>query len=445
MADIFLATQKLTKNRAKLVFGKNTNREPNEPQVMVRFPKKKNKEKFLTLTYLEIPQSKTTFEIMLSKSSHLWGAEMGVNEFGLTIGKTIAVCKSAKTYKGNGITGAELVRLALERCKTSEQALELITNYLEEFGQSSDSGCIKLENFHFSNFVIADSEKAYYIETFANQWVALKIQGYFSISDGYIVEDKFDYSSKGLKEFAIKNNYVSSGNSFSFKKAFSDKLGNKLLQTKIRRNSSNTVGEIYCQTEGLGVKEAMDILRSHKNSSYAPHNGDMGSICLHASGILTPYQTTNSLVVEIKENSKITTWSTLSSSPCLSLYKPFYFGTDVLSEDKQGDKNSFESFWWKFEEFHRLAIQDYEYAKHLVLKEKQESERHWRRKDKEFQNVKTSSKHFQEFSLYAVQHHKEILKIWIRDLKSRNKSNLFSPLYNMYWSARNKEANLIQL
>jgi dipeptidase len=445
MADIFLATQKITKNKAKLVFGQNVDREPNEPQILFRATKKKNKEKFLKLTYLEIPQSKSTNEIILSKSAQLWGAEMGVNEFGLTIGITKALCKSAKSFKENGITGPELVRLALERCKSSEQALELITNYLEEFGQSSDSGCIKMENYHFSNFVIADSNKAYYVETFASHWVALKIQGYFSVSDGYTIEQKYDYSSKGLKEFAINNNFAQSSSPFSFQKAFSDKLQNRLLQSKVRKASSTSIGEIYCQTEGLGIKEAMDILRTHKNSNYLPQNGDMGSVCLHASGILTPYQTTNSMVVEIKENSKITAWSTLSSSPCLSLYKPFYFGTDIFLEDKQSDKKNSESFWWKFEEFHRLAIQDYEYAKHLVLKEKQESERHWRRKDKEFQNTKTSVKHFQEFSTYAFQHHQEILKIWIRDLKSRNKSNLFSPLYNMYWSARNKEANLIQL
>jgi hypothetical protein len=74
MADIILATQKLTKNRAKLVFGKNSNREPNEPQVLVRIPKKKNKDKFLTLSYIEIPQSKLSHEVILSRSSHLWGA-----------------------------------------------------------------------------------------------------------------------------------------------------------------------------------------------------------------------------------------------------------------------------------------------------------------------------------------------------------------------------------
>ncbi|MCG9873880.1 MAG: C69 family dipeptidase [Leptospiraceae bacterium] len=444
MADIILATQKLTKNRAKLVFGKNSNREPNEPQVLVRIPKKKNKDKFLTLSYIEIPQSKLSHELILSKSSHLWGAETGVNEFGLTIAITKAYCKAAKSFKENGFTGPELVRLALERCKTADQALEFITNSIQDFGQSSDSGCIKMENYHFSNFVIADSNKAFYLETFSTHWVALKVHGFFSASDGYTIEDKFDYSSKGIKDFAVNNHYLQSGNHFSFRNAFGDKIQYRLMQTKVRKASSNTMGEIYCQTEGLGIKEVMDILRSHKTSSYSPQNGDMGSICLHASGILTPFQTTNSIVIEIKENSKVTTWSTLSSSPCLSLYKPFYFGTEIISEDKVSEKSSQETFWWKFEEFHRLAIQDYEYAKHLVLKEKQESERHWRRKDKEFQNAKTSTKQLQEFSTYAVQHHKEILKIWIRDLKSRNKSNLFSPLYNMFWSARNKEANLNQ-
>jgi len=68
------------------IFGKNSDRSPNEIQVLEYIEGYKPEEKLLKLTYLEIPQEKKVNSIIISRPKWMWGAEMGVNEYGLVIG-----------------------------------------------------------------------------------------------------------------------------------------------------------------------------------------------------------------------------------------------------------------------------------------------------------------------------------------------------------------------
>jgi dipeptidase len=445
MCDTFLATKTVTKNHSHLIFGKNSDREPNEAQAVVHFPRKKNKEDRLQVTYINIPQVKETYEVYLSKPFHMWGAEMGVNEYGVVIGNEAIFSKVALPKKNDGLTGMDLLRLALERSKTKDQALNTITSLLEEYGQDACSGYYDRDFFYHNSFLIGDSEGAILLETVDRQWVAKKLKGFRSISNGLTIGSDYDYSSKDVKDFASKNGWLKPGKDFSFKDAYSDWFFTKMSKCSTRQGTTSKMGNMFSQTEGLGIKEAMDILRSHNSAHFKPNSGDMGSVCLHATGMITPSQTTGSMVVEINEQKRITVWLTGSSASCLSLYKPFYFGNNFLDEDQHTQPSNVldDSFWWQAERFHRLALADYDYAQKMVFKESQESERHWRRKDAELQGKKTSSKQLQEFSEHAWNHHKEILKIWTRDLASRGKSpSLFSPLYNMFWNDLNKRANI---
>ncbi|WCL48452.1 C69 family dipeptidase [Leptospira sp. GIMC2001] len=444
MSDTFLATKTATKNQSLLVFGKNSNREPNEAQEIVHLPKRKNKEKVLQTSYIEISQVKESYEVILSKPITSWGAEMGANEHGLVVGYVPVFTKAAMSKNNMGLTGLDLVRVALERCKTSAQALDVITSLVEEFGQDANSGFSGMESFHHNSFLLGDANESYILETVDRHWVAKKINGFQAISNILSITNDFQFSSKGLMDYAKKLGFHKSDSDFSFAETFNDWFRTKMNKGKHRLQLVTKMGEMFSLTEGVGVKESMDILRSHNVANYSPENGNNGSICQHASGMLTPYQTTGSMVFEIKNNKKLTVWLTGTSAPCLSLYKPFYFGNDILDENNQikPSKVSDDSLWWKSEKFHRLALNDYKYAHNLVFKERQESERHWRRKDRELQSTKTSTKQLREFSDFAINHHKEILRIWTRDLLSRKRSSIFNPLFNMFWNARNKEAEL---
>ncbi len=447
MCDTFVATKSVTKNHSLLIFGKNSDREPNEAQAILHIPRTKPKETHIHIRNLKIPQASETFEVYLSKPFQMWGAEMGANEFGLVIGNEAVFTKIPIPKRNDGLTGMELLRLALERCKTKEQALEFITSLLEEYGQDSLGG-YKNKNFYYHNsFLIADSSGAILLETVDRHWVYRKLSGFYSISNGLTIGKEFDGTSEGIYEFALNQGLLRKGEDLDFSACFSDWFYTKMSKCKIRRETSMKMGTIFSQTEGIGTKEAMDILRSHHSPDFKPENGDMGSVCLHATGITTPNQTTGSMVFEVHENKRATVWLTGTSAPCLSLYKPFYFGSECLDEQNKPQPGAFYddfSLWWQSERFHRLALYDYEYAHQLVYKESMDSERHWRRKDRELQEKRSSKRDLQEFSEYTWKHHEEILKLWTRDLKSRKKSpNPLNIFYNLYWYTQNKDANLI--
>jgi dipeptidase len=86
MCDTIVALKNSTKNSAVL-FGKNSDREKIEPHIIIRLPRKNyGKGQKVKCTYIEIEQSEITYDCYLFKPSWIWGAEMGVNEFGVTAG-----------------------------------------------------------------------------------------------------------------------------------------------------------------------------------------------------------------------------------------------------------------------------------------------------------------------------------------------------------------------
>lgn len=445
MCDTFVATGKAVKGRSLFIFGKNSDREPNESQAILRIPRTKHQEKNIKIGNCQIPQVPETFEVILSKPFQMWGAEMGVNEFGLVIGNEAVFTKIPIPKKNTGLTGMELLRLALERTKTKEEALELITQLLEEYGQDALGG-YKNKNFYYHNsFIIADPNGAIVLETVDRHWVWKKINNFYAISNGLTIGNDFDGSSKGLLEFAIKKGLWKKGKPFHFANCFSDWFYTTMSKCSIRRANAYKHSDLFLKTEGIGPKEAMDILRSHNQYKFEPSKGDMGSICLHANSIFTPNQTVGSMVVEVNENKKITVWLTGTSAPCLSLFKPFYFKNDALNESILNSPGEFfdpNTLWWKNELFHRQALKNYPYAKKLVEDVLIETEVVWRRKDKELQSKRTKSQDFKEFSISCLKTHEKFITQWTNDIKRKTKFTIKNPFYNIYWWKQNKDCKL---
>lgn len=171
MCDTIVATPAYTKN-GKMLFAKNSDRSPNEPQFLQHIPAKDydlQKTPTLALTYVMVPQVEHTFEITISRPSWMWGAEFGFNEFGLNIGNE-AVFTKEKYVKTDGVTGMDMLRLALERCRSAKEALDFLTDFIEKHPQGGNCGYGKKFYYH-NSFLIADSSDAYVLETAGKYWV----------------------------------------------------------------------------------------------------------------------------------------------------------------------------------------------------------------------------------------------------------------------------------
>ena len=95
---------------SEALFAKNSDRSPNEIQVPEYHPAAHGLTGMVNCTYTSIPQVSDTYAALLSRPAWMWGAEMGVNEWGLCIGNEAVFTKGA--YGKTGLTGMDMVRLA---------------------------------------------------------------------------------------------------------------------------------------------------------------------------------------------------------------------------------------------------------------------------------------------------------------------------------------------
>lgn len=371
MCDTFVALPSHITN-GTTIFGKNSDREPNEAQAILRIPHKLHKEKTVQCTYIAIPQVNESYEVILSKPFQMWGAEMGVNEKGLAIGNEAVFTRFSFEKKNKGLTGMDLLRLALERTATAIQALELITALLEEYGQDACGGYLNKNFFYHNSFLLADTREAWVLETAGKEWAAQKVEKFRAISNGLSIGKDFHLISKNAIETAYQKGWVNKGEDFDFNKAFSQKLMPWLSACKLRRNHNEKA--LSGKNTGFELPDAMAMLCSHplSDENFHPARARMSSICMHSAGLFTPSQTTGSMVAEIRKEGIATVWLTGTSMPCLSLYKPFFIPGKNLQENSflQPGAKADPSLWWQAEAFHRLVCRDYGRFKAFLNEEK---------------------------------------------------------------------------
>lgn len=347
MCDTIVATPAYTKN-GKMLFAKNSDRSPNEPQFIEHIVAKDydlSKTPTLKMTYVSVPQVEHTYEIMISRPSWMWGAEFGANEFGLNIGNE-AVFTKEKYIKTDGITGMDLLRLALERCETARKALDFLTGFIEKYPQGGNCGYGK--NFYYHNsFLIADSSEAFVLETAGKFWVWKEVKDYFAISNCLCLEE-YDGCSSGLVENAIEKGWCKSKEDFNFVKCYTEPLFTKFAKGRERRAKAMEM----LKSGAPDIHTFISILRTHGGKAKSGFQ-EVGSICMHAGGIVGD-QTTASYVAEIDGKDSVY-FVTGASMPCINLFKPYVLEkNDYVAEDGE-DKKGVE-FWLTREKMIRYFI-----------------------------------------------------------------------------------------
>ncbi|NLB17633.1 MAG: peptidase U34 [Syntrophomonadaceae bacterium] len=350
MCDTMVALSSATRCK-RVLFAKNSDRQPNEPHVLIRVPRRHYEPgTALECTYITIEQAEETYGVFLLKPSWIWGCEMGGNEFGLNIGNEAVFTR--EKYEESALTGMDMVRLALERCRTAQEAVHFIISLLDKYGQGGNCGYEKDFTYH-NSFLIADLDSAWVLETAGQYWAAERVQGVRSISNSLSIGKSFDLAHPELITHAIEKGWCKSEQDFDFARCYSDPLYTFFSGSKIRRQS--TQSQLERNQGNIDIEVMKSILRSHHSSIEGRQFAcaSLKSVCMHGGGPIGDH-TTGSYIVSMAEPQIY--WVTGSSTPCLSVYKPISMNTAEGIIFAEEDIHAAVEFWNKRELIHRMVL-----------------------------------------------------------------------------------------
>ncbi|MCL6003261.1 MAG: hypothetical protein M1556_06445 [Candidatus Thermoplasmatota archaeon] len=308
------------------MFGKNSDRDPNEIQVVEFYPRMVRNGKVRT-TYIEVEYEGKTNAVVLSRPRWMWGAEMGVNERGVVAGNE-AIFAPPKN-RDKRLLGMDLLRLGLEKGADASSVANTIIEYLKTYGQGGSNDQSK-EEYYNNLFLISDLKEAFELTVIGKEYLLKKTGSYHSVSNRISESDKDG------------NEVVKVSPQFSYRQDY--------LYTKLGRGAERfrfTSQALEDKSRNVQLQDIFRVMRHHDGSWSHPRMGTNRDVCMHAGPLSRRFQTVNSVVVETTERG-IVIWSTFSSNPCISLYKPVLFsGTGLIGLSYNSD------YWLKSERIHR--------------------------------------------------------------------------------------------
>jgi dipeptidase len=307
-------------------FAKNSDREPSEPQPVVRIePVRDDAAASVRATYIDVPQAPRRHGVILSKPVWCWGAEMGVNDQGVAIGNEAIFSRRATLEPA--LLGMDLVRFGLERGGSAAEALAVMVKLLEQHGQGGPAGFHDKRFCYDSSFLVADAREAFVLETAGREWKWERIEGRYAISNQLTLD--------------------------GFAQAHDTHLMPLFARAAARRSLSL---QSLAQATAPSFARMALHLRAHRAGNEDPARGSNADVCMHAAGFVRRHQTTGSMIARLAPAGP-TALFTGTSAPCLSIFRPAGFAGDFALLTEPG--RQVESLLWRRHEIlHRRALAD---------------------------------------------------------------------------------------
>ena len=385
----------------EVFFAKNSDRDPNEAQLLEWVPAAEHRLGALArCTWILVPQVRRTRAVLLSRPWWMWGAEMGANDRGVVIGNEAVFTR--RHDGGPGLLGMDLLRLALERADDADSAVQVIVSLLERHGQGGPASRDHPGFSYDNSFLVADRNGAVVLETAGRRWAT-------------------EHVAHGAR--SISNELTIPG----FARAHSDRLRSRVAEARRRRPL--TTAAARSATSELDLFAA---LRSHgaaPDPSYSPLNGAMGAPCMHAGGLVANSQTTASWVSRLGASTQH--WATGTAAPCTAIFKPVSVDAPTDLGASPTDRADDQSRWWRHESLHRIAARDLGSLTARFSHERDALERAW---------VEQSLAGQAPSAAEAFEVADELEARWTADLAAADAPDRRPPITRAYWHRQDRAA-----
>lgn len=348
-----------------VLFAKSSDRDPNEAQRLEWHPPREaGPGAMLRCTWVTIPEVRRARATLLSRPYWMWGAEMGVNDAGVMIGNEAVFTRASRDRAG--LTGMDLLRLALERAGDAEEACAVLASLLEAHGQGGRCGYDDPRFAYDNSFLVADGRQAFVLETAGREWASRRVEGVRAISNALSIEgfegSRADRLRGAVAQAATRRACLEG----EVRRALSELRGEPRAELRALIRALRSHGEGPSASGEPRSAEPSAAARASTRAQqplaarprYSPINGAMGGPCMHAGGLVANSQTVASWVARLGSDGDARTgehWVTATAAPCLSAFKPVRFDEPIDLGAPTGIRAS-GGVYWAFEDLHRALV-----------------------------------------------------------------------------------------
>ena len=357
------------------ILAKNSDRTVFDCQPLLLHPRRSWDEgSTIDLGRTQVPQVAETFATLGSSPYWCWGYEEGINEFGVAIGNEGIFTRArsaevAAASRGDGPplgpTGMDLLRLALERSRTAEEAVRTIGQLLERHGQFGSGMPMQpaVLGAYDNSFIVADPNEAWVLETCGRLWVARRQkQGTTSISNVPSIGREWDLACDDLVSRIVEQGWWPADQieAFDFTAASLDP--NPQLAAQAQRARTRASCSAGLLAEKAGSVDPGWMMRIARDRSTTP------SLDLDVTA-------SSCVAVLPREEGAIPVFWWCAGTPSNGCFVPFFVhGSELSTQLSQAgtvgrkitppsqvarDEFSEQSYWWLFRDLCDLVRMDY--------------------------------------------------------------------------------------
>jgi len=264
-----------------------------------------------------------------------------------------------KNLKEVGIRRYAIRQLVLERAKTAKEAVEIITKFIDKYGQADWGGL---------TYNVADSNEAWVIETTTIHWVARRVRDneIWTVANRFTITDDYDIASRGMVDFAHDKNWISEKKAkINFREVFGKFPENAqeydiCREQLVQKELSKYKGEI-------DINLVMQVLkhRYQDEENFKPITEECWRDFCEEKKVRRPLSsclTQSSIIATLHPKYKEIggkMWY-LNASPHVGIYFPLYGRLERINPDFENeDGQDKDSNWWKSRQLQSRIDENY--------------------------------------------------------------------------------------